>query len=291
MTVKGIDVAWARPTVAEIKGVGAHFVCRYFSTDASKNLHASEVTSYEAAGLGTVVVWETTAGRATAGHAAGVADAKAADAQRKVVGLPADMPIHFAVDTDVSWSVVQPYFDGVISVISSVRTGCYGGVKVIDGAHAHGIQYLWQTAAWSGGVWSSHATIRQTGGTALAGGADLDEAETADFGQYPRPSKPAPKAKVSLAHVIAAAKHDPAAAQGHTTYKAEVLIVEKALTAEGLLAAQYVDGSFGTKTVEAYARWQRSGAGGGYVGNAADGIPGNASLTHLAARHGFTVTP
>jgi hypothetical protein len=100
------------------------------------------------------------------------------------------------------------------------------------------------------------------------------------------PAKP----KVSLAHVVYAARHDPAAAQGHTTHKAEVLTVEKALKAEGLLPGEYVDGSFGTKTVTAYARWQRSPAGGGYTGSAADGIPGEKSLKLLAARHGFTVT-
>jgi hypothetical protein len=100
------------------------------------------------------------------------------------------------------------------------------------------------------------------------------------------PAKP----KVSLAHVVYAARHDPAAAQGHTTHKAEVLTVEKALKAEGLLPGQYVDGSFGTKTVTAYARWQRSPAGGGYTGADADGIPGEKSLKLLAARHGFTVT-
>jgi hypothetical protein len=101
---------------------------------------------------------------------------------------------------------------------------------------------------------------------------------------------PATKPKVSLAHVVYAAKHDPAAAQGHTSCKAEVLLVEKALKAEGFLSSQYVDGSFGTLTVTAYARWQRSPAGGGYVGSAADGIPGSASLKRLAAKHGFTVT-
>jgi len=100
------------------------------------------------------------------------------------------------------------------------------------------------------------------------------------------PSKP----MVSVAHVAAAARRDPPAAQGHTTYKAGVLVVERALRAEGLLAASYVDGSFGTRTVEAYARWQRSPAGGGYVGADADGIPGAASLKRLGAKHGFTVT-
>lgn len=112
------------------------------------------------------------------------------------------------------------------------------------------------------------------------------------FGTTPvTPKPPAPaKPKVSLAHVVYAAKHDPAAAQGHTSYKAEVLIVEKALKAEGFLSAQYVDGSFGSLTVTAYARWQRSPAGGGYVGTAADGIPGSSSLKRLGAKHGFTVT-
>jgi GH25 family lysozyme M1 (1,4-beta-N-acetylmuramidase) len=98
--------------------------------------------------------------------------------------------------------------------------------------------------------------------------------------------KPPTKPKVSLAHVVAAAKKDPPAAQGHTTYRAEVLLVEKALKAEGLLAAQYVDGSFGSLTVNAYARWQKRL---GYSGTAADGIPGMTSLKKLGAKHGFDV--
>jgi peptidoglycan hydrolase-like protein with peptidoglycan-binding domain len=102
----------------------------------------------------------------------------------------------------------------------------------------------------------------------------------------PKPPAPA-KPKVSLAHVVYAAKHDPAAAQGHTSHKAEVLLVEKALQAEGLIAAGYVDGSFGTLTAAAYKAWQKRL---GYTGSAADGIPGKTSLSKLAARHGFTVT-
>jgi hypothetical protein len=100
------------------------------------------------------------------------------------------------------------------------------------------------------------------------------------------PPKPAAKPRVSLAHVVYAAKHDPAAAQGHTSYKAEVLLVEKALKAEGLLAAGYVDGSFGSLTVSAYKAWQGRL---GYSGSSADGIPGKASLTKLGAKHGFQV--
>lgn len=104
----------------------------------------------------------------------------------------------------------------------------------------------------------------------------------------PRPgaSTPPSKTSVSLAHVVAAARQDPPASQGHTTYRAEVLLVEKALQAEGLLDATYVDGSFGTRTVTAYAKWQRRQ---GYQGVDADGIPGKATLIRLGAAHGFTV--
>jgi hypothetical protein len=101
------------------------------------------------------------------------------------------------------------------------------------------------------------------------------------------PAKPTSKPKVSLAHVVAAARRDPSAAQGHTTYKAEVLLVEKALQAEGLLASAWVDGSYGTKTLGAYSTWQRRL---GYTGSDADGIPGKTSLQRLGDRHGFTVT-
>jgi hypothetical protein len=102
----------------------------------------------------------------------------------------------------------------------------------------------------------------------------------------PTPSTP----RVDLSQLVAAAKADPPARQGHVTYRAGVNLVEAALVAEGLLAKTYAgDGSYGTKTRDAYERWQRSPAGGGYTGKDADGIPGKASLTRLGARHGFVV--
>jgi hypothetical protein len=100
------------------------------------------------------------------------------------------------------------------------------------------------------------------------------------------PPAPAVKPSVSLAHIVYAARHDPAAAQGHTSHKDDVLLVEKALKAEGLLAGGYVDGSFGSMTVDAYKAWQRRL---GYTGSAADGIPGQTSLSKLGAKHGFQV--
>ncbi|MGW3569083.1 N-acetylmuramoyl-L-alanine amidase [Streptomyces sp. NPDC000941] len=98
--------------------------------------------------------------------------------------------------------------------------------------------------------------------------------------------KPQSKPTVSLAEVIAAARKDPNASQGHTTHKTAVALVERALSAEGLLAAKWADGSFGTKTITAYETWQKRC---GYTGRDADGIPGRDSLTALGKRHGFTV--
>ncbi|MET8629019.1 peptidoglycan-binding protein [Kitasatospora sp. NPDC004669] len=92
---------------------------------------------------------------------------------------------------------------------------------------------------------------------------------------------------VSLAHVVAAARSDPGAEQGHRTYGAEVAIVEQALADEGLLEQRWVDGSFGSRTVTAYAGWQRWC---GYTAGAADGIPGWDSLHRLGAAQDFAVT-
>ncbi|EHY87246.1 peptidoglycan-binding domain-containing protein [Saccharomonospora azurea] len=67
-----------------------------------------------------------------------------------------------------------------------------------------------------------------------------------------------------------------------------VRLVEQALADRGLLAAQYVDGHFGTATRAAYARWQESL---GYSGLAANGLPGRASLTVLGEGRYTLVRP
>jgi hypothetical protein len=151
------------------------------------------VTAYQAAGLATGDVWETSTGRATQGYAAGVADARAADGQRIADGLPADQAIYFAVDQDTDWASVQPYFDGAHSVLGVdgqgiPRTGVYGGFAVIEGAYQHGLRRLWQTLAWSNGRISSHAVLYQNGSTALGGQADINDVLSADWGQYPHPN-------------------------------------------------------------------------------------------------------
>jgi peptidoglycan hydrolase-like protein with peptidoglycan-binding domain len=100
-------------------------------------------------------------------------------------------------------------------------------------------------------------------------------------------TKPPTVPTVSLANVVEAARKDPKAAQGKTTHASDVKPVEKALKAAGLLSAAYAsDGSFGSVTVTAYAKWQKRL---GYSGTAADGIPGKSSLVALGNKYGFKV--
>ncbi|MFB6837227.1 peptidoglycan-binding protein [Streptomyces sp. NPDC056361] len=87
--------------------------------------------------------------------------------------------------------------------------------------------------------------------------------------------KPGPR----FAALLAAARRDPTAPQGSALHRADVLPVERALVAEGLLTAPWADGSFGTKTKAAYAAWQRRC---GFDGTDADGIPGDSTLRLLA---------
>lgn len=213
-----LDIAWARPTTAQIKATGAVGVMRYFSPDGTKNLTAAEVIDYTANGLAVGTVFESTAGRATAGQAAGVADAQLAEQQRAAVGLPDTHIHHFAVDSDVSWSSVQAYFAGAASVVGMARVGTYGSFRVVEGAYGYGIRKLWQTLAWSGGQVSSRATLYQDGGTLLGGSADTNRTLAADWGQYPRPGEvdvPLTPAEIdavgtNAANKVIAAMQDPA---------------------------------------------------------------------------------
>jgi hypothetical protein len=98
------------------------------------------------------------------------------------------------------------------------------------------------------------------------------------------------KPKVSLKNLVAAAMTDPKAAQGHTTHPNDVKPVEAALDALNLLAPQYAkDGSFGSLTVEAYAKWQKAYSAAHnlhWSGSDVNGIPGMTSLKALAAKTG-----
>lgn len=92
---------------------------------------------------------------------------------------------------------------------------------------------------------------------------------------------------VNMAAAVKAAQIDPRRADDALTpgARSSVLLVEQALQAKHLLDKQWVDGYFGTQTVGAYTRYQKSL---GFTGLDANGLPGKTSLTELGAGR-FTV--
>jgi hypothetical protein len=206
--MRGIDYAWAnpKPSPSCLKQNGVGFICRYFSTDPSKDLTSTELHNAVSNGIAVCVVWETTANRMLGGYSAGVSDAQATDSRLKSLGMDGN-PAYFACDWDASESeqaTINSYLDGAASVIGRARTGMYAGYWPIKRAFDSGkISYGWQTYAWSGGYWDSRAQLRQiqNGVTVCATSADWDESRANDFAQYPRPNggttppKPPPETK------------------------------------------------------------------------------------------------
>jgi len=192
MNVFGIDYAWGRPSVASMKAAKVKYAVRYLSHDTSgKNLDRPEADRLAAAGIWVAVIWESTASRAkSGGRAGGVTDAKAAQSQAALCGMPGSRPIYFAVDFDAQkadWPKITEYFKGVISVLGVGRVGMYAGYNPIKWAFDDGlISYGWQTYAWSGGRRDQRINLYQYLNDQRVGGVDCDYdlAYKIDYGQW-----------------------------------------------------------------------------------------------------------
>ena len=123
----------------------------------------------------------------------------------------------------------------------------------------------------------------------------IDWTPSGSLNLKPAPAKPPVSlARVDLSDVQKAARLDPSRRTGAVTpqSKADVILVERALVDLRLLQQKYADGSYGTKTVEAYAKYQRQL---GFSGKDANGIPGIKSMRKLGKEkrvtRKFTVVP
>jgi glycoside hydrolase-like protein len=205
MTTFGVDYAFApHPTVNALKSSGATFVVRYIgSKDYTKSrsekwLSPAEAKALHDAGIAVCVVFETAAKRAEDGHDAGAEDAAVCVKELAYCGLPADMPVYFAVDYDTTVGPhITAYLQGAAEVLGLARVGVYAGYKVVKAClDKKLVAYAWQTYAWSGGKWDPRAHLQQYSNGHKIGNAtvDYDRAMVADYGQWPRPSKPLPPA-------------------------------------------------------------------------------------------------
>ena len=189
----GLDYV-AGPPLDAMHQAGVTFVCRYLSEvnaqTVLKLLTAGEAKMLSEAGIAIVSNYEWYATRPLEGASAGADDAHIAASQHAGCGGPADRPIYFSVDFDMTAaeeSAVGAYFKGVASVIGLPRTGAYGSAGVLKYLFDnHLITWGWQTYAWSGGEWEARAHIQQyQNGVVLAGhSVDYDRATVADFGQW-----------------------------------------------------------------------------------------------------------
>lgn len=276
----GVDYSSDRPSTSALKAAGAKFVCRYIGSQiqgtgrSAKWLTPSEAKARHDDGFDIVVVFETSAQRAEGGAAAGTADAHTAVAELAYCGLPADMPVYFAVDYDTTVGPhITGYFQAINKVIGVKRTGAYGSYAIINALFDKGlISFGWQTYAWSSGKWDNRAQLQQYSNDHTVGGAsvDYDRAMVADFGQWPAKSAPTPPV-------------GPPKWPGRFLKLASPLMrgsdvrwVQQRLNAHGAGPKLMVDGQYGPKTRDAVVVFQKR------QHLATDGIVGKLTWNALA---------
>jgi hypothetical protein len=175
--VEGADYSYAHPDPHGYRAAGKLFALRYFSRTAGKGLSVAERDSLWAADVVIGGLSESTANRALAGHAAGVADGLSARAIARGLDYPDSLPIFYAVDfnaTDAQLAgAVGDYLYGVAS--ADPHAGVYGGLHTVGYVLDRTIMaWAFQTGAWSAGVWDARAQIQQYHNGVTVAGGDVD---------------------------------------------------------------------------------------------------------------------
>lgn len=167
------------------------FVARYLpSPGRGSALSRQEILVIDAAGLGIVSIWETTAGApyrdATRGAAfftpdRGAQEGTLARLAAEALGQPEGSPIYATVDYDMQeqdWPAVLAYMRAFEKALAGkFGLGIYGSLRVINRAQEL-TTWLWQTYAWSRGKLHPAAVLYQYHNGVMIGGVqtDLDRA-------------------------------------------------------------------------------------------------------------------
>jgi hypothetical protein len=201
----GLDEAWGRLTPTQVKAAGKEFVIGYLGEDIAKDLSASEIAAYHAAGVAVLFVYEYSTTAVHGGASKGTANATLACQQAIARGYPKGCAIAFAVDENTSGnpSIVDAYAKAFTAVChaNGYRSMEYGGLATVKRCADLKLTDLhWQTYAWSNNTWDTRVTIRQyQNGVTLAGqDVDLDVAVVDDYGAW------MPGAEVALEETVPA---------------------------------------------------------------------------------------
>jgi Domain of unknown function (DUF1906) len=160
----GFDFSYTKPPPGPMADAGYEFAIGYVSPNPAKNISAGLMAAYRDAGIGVGLVWESTAGRALAGRAAGKQDGRAAEEQANALGYPVDAVIFFAVDKNTTRAdrpAIREYAEA-FSGATRRPVGIFGEADVLDHFVTPGkkpVQYGWQTVAWSQGRVSEKAHL------------------------------------------------------------------------------------------------------------------------------------
>lgn len=184
---QAVDYSFSRPNPADLAAAGYVGALRYLAPlPNAKVITGDEIASLHANGLATGFVWESGASRASAGLAAGRADAYTANDLADSLGVPDTVTIYFAVDFDANPSTIEAYFQGAHDV-SKRPVGGYGSYAVVEHLLDAGlIVHAWQTVAWSHGQHSARAHLYQRADAAAnpPPGTDVNEILQDDWGQW-----------------------------------------------------------------------------------------------------------
>ncbi len=149
-------------TAAKIAEQNLSFVGRYLTDPTwSKSLTDDEVKRLHNAGVGVLLIYETSATRCREGEMAGQRDGYSAYAFARQIGAPDNMVIYFAVDYDApknDYAAIEAYLYAAKLACAPYRCGVYGKADLINAVHADA--YM-QCVAWSNGLISAKNNVYQ----------------------------------------------------------------------------------------------------------------------------------
>lgn len=188
-----IDEDWSKADPIQLGAAGYSGAIGYVSEDTTgKNITRAQIDALHNAGLDVGLVYEYAPGAAGQGASRGNRDAGIAVSQARALGTPAGVCLYAAVDfqpTSAQLPAVWSYASAFAGACAAAgyRAGIYGSYQTCQYLDQHGWSgLLWQTYAWSSGLWWPSVAVRQVqNGIHVANATvDRDEALVIDWGQW-----------------------------------------------------------------------------------------------------------
>jgi hypothetical protein len=186
--ILGCDIAWQKPTGAQLAAVGVQFASLYVGQDnTGKNMTPAVVADYAAHGVSVITNFEYGATQMLGAAAQGRTDAALGLSQARACGMPDGRPIIYSADWAATAAQINsgiiPYLAAARDVTGPGTVGVYGSYSVVTAVNAYWAAhfpgehlYVWQTVAWSGSSWATALEeIEQLGGSMTVGGITIDQ--------------------------------------------------------------------------------------------------------------------